>query len=155
MSTETTLWNWLKNARKEANSKNETHLLHINRVENILVSGMPDVELCHKGQQIWVELKVKAFPKRANTPIKIRFEPAQRPWIGRRTKAQGCAFVLLQLGKYPNRHFCIMSHKKSEYLEKGILLADLKKISDIYIENRISALELINKMRFLCLKSNS
>ncbi len=31
---------------------------HVNRVENIVGVGIPDVNICHNGIETWVELKV-------------------------------------------------------------------------------------------------
>jgi len=88
------LWGWL-NKTKRIFKKD----LHLNRIENSVMMGMADVEGCLKGIQFWIELKCEARPSNPRTKIKLRFEPAQLPWLNRRIEAGGRAFVLIQVGQ--------------------------------------------------------
>lgn len=90
---ETRLWGWLTKARKTMRSQ-----LHMTRIENSVGRGTADVEGCLNGTQFWIELKVYAKPARPSTKIKVLFELAQRPWLTRRIKAGGDAWVLVQVG---------------------------------------------------------
>lgn len=94
MSTrEASLWKWLKEGTRRHYPD-----LDLRRVENGVERGTPDVEGCWKGWQFWIELKCCDRPKDPDLPFKVRFEPAQLPWLRRRTRAGGSCWVLLQLG---------------------------------------------------------
>jgi hypothetical protein len=41
----------------------------IDRIENFLVIGMPDTNLCVEGTETWVEFKAPVEPKRATTAL--------------------------------------------------------------------------------------
>lgn len=109
---ESGLWRWLDGARYHYRQR-----LHMNRVENSVSSGMPDVEgILLKFSQFWIELKCCARPIRIDTLVRPKFRPAQLPWLRRRVAAGGRAFVLLQVGQ---------GHDASRYLiwgDKAILL---------------------------------
>ena len=76
MSRESSLWTWLSGARKRLKSQ-----LHMDRVENSVMKGMPDVEghLLDAGQ-FWMELKASERPVSPETPVrfKVRNREAQR-----------------------------------------------------------------------------
>lgn len=59
--------------------------------------GTPDVN-CTEG---WLELKkVRSWPKHSRTPLRVpHFKPEQRIWLRRRWRADGRAFLLLQVGR--------------------------------------------------------
>ncbi len=78
MTPEAKFWNWLKPHLKG----------HVQRIENSIERGTPDVNICHEGKEIWLELKV---PKSSNC-VDIRKE--QRVWAVRRSLAGGKVFVL-------------------------------------------------------------
>lgn len=93
-TAETNLWRWLSGARNHFGSS-----LHLQRVENSVGRGTPDVEGCLNGHSFWVELKVSESPSRAATSVKTGFEPQQIPWMVQRAKAGGAVFVLNQIGR--------------------------------------------------------
>lgn len=66
-------------------------------IENGISAGVPDLNYLHG----WIELKqVKAWPKRATTPLRLdHFTPQQRRWISRRHRAGGPVFVLLKVAR--------------------------------------------------------
>lgn len=68
------------------------------RVENLVGSGFPDVEGCFDGNSFYVELKGALRPARPNTPVRVKWQPGQKPWLSRRWAAGGSAFVLLRVG---------------------------------------------------------
>lgn len=65
-------------------------------VENPIRPGTPDVNYIEG----WIELKqIPAWPKRADTPVRIdHFTPQQRVWLHRRCLRGGRAHVLLLVG---------------------------------------------------------
>lgn len=91
---ESRLWQWLSDAPK----KFWRDQLDIQRVENGVALGVPDVEGCLQGESFWIELKTSDRPKRATTRIRARFEDWQVPWLRRRCRAGGKAFLLIQVG---------------------------------------------------------
>lgn len=60
---------------------------HVQRFENAIDRGTPDVNVCHQGIEVWIELKVVE-----NRMVKIRKE--QRVWGIRRWKAGGKVYLL-------------------------------------------------------------
>jgi hypothetical protein len=95
MTKEANLWLWLT---KPAGIPPRD--LHMDRVENYLVAGMPDVEgqLLGAGQ-FWIELKVcRATPRRESTPARFKTRKAQVEWLERRWNLGGNAWLLLQVG---------------------------------------------------------
>lgn len=60
------------------------------RVENKIAAGWPDVFILHNEKTTWIELKIeKKFPARIN------FEPAQPNWLCDYSKIGGRCFVFL------------------------------------------------------------
>lgn len=64
-------------------------------VENPCLPGTPDVNYIEG----WIELKwIRAWPKRADTPVKIsHYTKQQRVWAFRRRRAGGQCWLLLQV----------------------------------------------------------
>jgi Holliday junction resolvase len=60
---------------------------HLSRIENTAGSGIPDVNACRGGVEVWIELKI--FHGR-----RLYFRNSQRSWIFRRDAAGGQIFVL-------------------------------------------------------------
>ena len=73
--------------------------LHMERIENLIGIGTPDVNLCYKGREAWVELKLlREFPKRPTTTVKIpHFKAEQLYYLQQRTKAGGRAWLFVQV----------------------------------------------------------
>lgn len=118
---ETSLWKWLKNAKKHYTSD-----LAISRIENLAGSGTPDVEGHLSGfGQFWVELKVCDRPKRTTTALRPKIRPAQIAWITRRVKVGGNVWVLLQVEK--TRY--LVKGKHIRLLDTGINEEELGGIS--------------------------
>lgn len=63
---------------------------HLTRVENAITFGIPDVDLCYKGKQDWVELKIVKNGA-------ILFRPSQIAWYVRRIKiGKGDTFIFAE-----------------------------------------------------------
>ena len=60
------------------------------RLENLVGTGMPDVNGCLNGVEVWLELKHVA------SGFKIKFQPTQPAWILKRTLYGGRVFVLVR-----------------------------------------------------------
>lgn len=84
------LWKWLSKASKAAGPD-----LHMERIENSLSAGTPDVELCYKGRTAWIELKTAERPVRDGTPVRFPTRPEQVEWMNTRGKAGGACYWLL------------------------------------------------------------
>lgn len=68
------------------------------RVENLLVDGMPDVNCCIEGKEFWVENKEPKEPKRLSTPLfgsNHKFSQSQLNWFLAQRRAGGNAFAFI------------------------------------------------------------
>ena len=80
--TESYLWQQLRGSRPFSEAD-----IDLNRVENSVGNGAPDVEGCWLGKQVWIELKIFKGNR-------VHFRYSQRTWIKRREKAGGHCYVL-------------------------------------------------------------
>lgn len=76
----------------------------LDRIENSVSSGAPDVNGCLEGEDVWVELKAPTEPKRADTPLlgcsaNHELLITQQGWMKRQQQAGGIAFVLIRTDK--------------------------------------------------------
>jgi hypothetical protein len=95
MAFERNLAAWLRNGTKTLAAQRR---LHMCRVENSAGAGYPDIEGCFDGHCFHLELKGALRPARPETPVRVKFQPAQKPWLMRRWEAGGSCFVLLRVG---------------------------------------------------------
>ena len=63
--------------------------MHFSRIENISGSGVPDVNMCKDGREMWIELKIA----RGN---QVLFQPSQLAWITQHVACGGNVFVLVR-----------------------------------------------------------
>lgn len=98
MARESALWQRCATGAKAL--RHFGHLIDLQRVENVAVSGHPDVEGCLDGAQLWIELKSCMRPARADTPIRPKKRISQEIWHQTRADA-GCriAWILIQVGE--------------------------------------------------------
>lgn len=73
----------------------------LDRIENSISFGLPDVNGCLDGEDVWVELKAPKAPFRPTTPLLGRSgnHPlllTQINWYARQRQAGGIAFILLR-----------------------------------------------------------
>lgn len=67
--------------------------VHVQRIETGLTGkGVPDVNYCQKGKEIWIELK-------SIQGNKSQLSPFQIAWLHNRTKAGGNCYVLIKKKK--------------------------------------------------------
>jgi hypothetical protein len=97
------LWQWVKTQYKNAPSG-----AFIERVENSVGSGFPDVAGMYNGVPVMLELKTAGTPVRKTTGINIRSAslPGEIEWHKKYREAGGLSYMLLQVGK---RRFLIYS----------------------------------------------
>lgn len=93
--SESTLWTWLKGARKTEGSA-----LHIRRVENMTSTGDADVDGVYLGEDFAIELKAGKRPARDTSRIKHHaITEAQCEWHEARYDAGGASACLIQVGE--------------------------------------------------------
>jgi hypothetical protein len=70
----------------------------IDRIENVMVAGMPDVNFCIDGVEGWIEQKSPKEPKRKSTKLfgsNHKVSVDQSNWMKRQTTAGGKAYFLI------------------------------------------------------------
>lgn len=98
MALESALWERCKTGIKTLRALG--HRLDIQRLENSVGVGHPDVEGCIDGSQLWIELKSCARPARSDTMIRPKVRESQSIWHRGRTEAGGkIHWVLIQVGE--------------------------------------------------------
>ena len=74
----------------------------LDRVENVVGTGMPDVNFCSRGVECWIEMKSPKEPKRASTPLfgsNHKLSQDQKNWLLRQCRAGGFSYVLIATDK--------------------------------------------------------
>ena len=72
------------------------------RIENVMVLGMPDVNCCIHGNEFWIEIKSPKEPKRKTTKLfgsNHKLSQDQQNWFLRQANANGLGFVLICTNK--------------------------------------------------------
>ena len=94
--SEKSLWTFTRNGVK---SVVPSHELHIERIENGVALGTPDVNYCIRGQAGWIELKfLPEWPKRSTTLVRVdHFTKEQRIFLHNYSMAGGRCFVWVQV----------------------------------------------------------
>ena len=70
----------------------------IDRVENYVVDGMPDINMCIDGCEVWIEQKSPKEPARSTTPLfgsNHKVLQTQKNWFLRHTKSGGSCYFLI------------------------------------------------------------
>lgn len=107
MARENVLWKWLKRGSQKL------HEFHMERVENGVASGTPDVDGCWASNAFKLELK--RSPDRTDGMVQIKFRPLQMPWLRKFWSCGGNGWVLLAVGE---------GHNVKRFLIKGCDLTD-------------------------------
>ena len=74
----------------------------LDRVENVVVNGMPDINYCSEGVECWLEQKSPKEPKRTTTKLfgsNHKVSQDQMNWFMRQMKAEGNAYFLIVTDK--------------------------------------------------------
>lgn len=122
MPLEKNLWAWLRDQTKPLVA---AKILHMERIENSLRGGYPDVEGCYDSYGFHIELKVADRPKRATTRVAVKFQKKQKPWLRRRWAVGGSCWVLLQVGS---------AHQAKRYLISGYDCTQIGKVDESTLE---------------------
>ena len=91
-----------KVAYKTLREKMARGLDRIDRVENAMLTGMPDVNYCIGGREGWIEIKYPTEPVRASTPLfgsSHKLSQEQMNWLLRQHQAGGTAYILIVTDK--------------------------------------------------------
>lgn len=98
MARESELWSRLKIGAKALCWQG--HRVDLQRLENSVGVGHPDVEGCVDGGQVWIELKSVLRPAKTTSLIRPKKRPSQSIWHRQRSAA-GCKinWILLQVGE--------------------------------------------------------
>lgn len=85
------LWDWF--------DRRCGHLAHLQRIENRVGNGVPDVHVATFGWQGWIELKsLPAWPKKPSTPVRLQhWTPGQRAWARRHEYYAGHVGLLVEI----------------------------------------------------------
>ncbi len=126
VTREAGLWRWLKGARLELRGD-----LHIQRVENSVGSGAPDVEgqLRFAGQ-FWIELKSTVRPKR-DGPVRFKIRDSQVEWMRRRTAVGGKVWLLLQVGSGRSAQRYLVPGKYANIIQAGVTEVTLTQMCEV------------------------
>lgn len=139
---ETALWGWLKDHLKELRAYGLK--FDVQRVENAVAKGTPDVEGCIAGDTFWCELKV-AY-EMANDRLRVRITADQVRRALRREGAGGRSWVLVRVcGRTwrQNRHYLIAG-KDSEELLAPVSRTRLEELSAV--PSDAAAIELLKAL---------
>lgn len=93
---ESSAYKWLKDAICNSSSD------RIDRFENIVGVGNPDVNVCIDGAEFWIEIKAPKEPVKATTPLfgsNHKLSQDQKNWILRQLKANGNAYIFVATDK--------------------------------------------------------
>lgn len=123
-SRESSLWKWLSKA-----SLFYGPALHMNRIENKVMSGMPDVEGCLQEKQFWLELKCGDAPARETTKVNIRVEDSQVDFAKNRLNAGGACGFLVKIKKGNSYQVFLLHGACAEGLQKGLTLEEIRALS--------------------------
>lgn len=71
---------------------------HVQRIEDMFSVGVPDLNFCYRGLDVWLEGKFVKLPKKNNTKLNFGAKNesrllTQRNWLNKRLAAGGWAFV--------------------------------------------------------------
>lgn len=144
MARESGLWHWLSQARRYYGAA-----LHMQRIENFLAAGTPDVEGFLKlppsftqipgskislsagteivEGQFWLELKSSERPARPETPIrfKLKDREEQIEFMRHRWELGANAFWLLQVGSGHSRQLLLAAGDLGAKLQRGLTESEL------------------------------
>jgi hypothetical protein len=126
MALESALWKSLRQIMDPTRYPTFATRVHLERVENGVGEGFPDVDGFVRGWgPIQFELKSAARPVRSSTPIRFKVRPLQPPWNIRRWLAGGNNWWLLQVGE---------GHDRSVILAPGWLDIGALRLTESQIE---------------------
>lgn len=124
MSREVQLWDALSKAKYVLRES-----LHMDRIENLVTPGMPDVEgYLHKMGQFWFELKSEERPTNSETPVRFKMRPRQIEWLRHRWEIGGACFWLLQVGSGTRRRVYMLEGRHGAKIDFGLTEAQIAEL---------------------------
>jgi hypothetical protein len=70
---------------------------HLQRIEDALSTGIPDLNFCFDSIEVWIEVKYLAkLPVKRLTPVKIGLKQPQALWLSKRNRCGGNAFIVVR-----------------------------------------------------------
>lgn len=99
---------------------------HVQRIEDAVSAGIPDVNFCVHGREGWVEVKWRShWPRRPDTPVRTTLSAIQTMWIEDRRRAGGRAWVLLQV----ERDVFLVDGNEAGELRNGLTRDQLRAVA--------------------------
>lgn len=92
MAFEKSLWQWFRKGLRGQPG------LHMERIENLVGGGRPDINGCYDGVVFDIELK-RVHKLVHGTRVKVKFQPMQKPWLKKRWSVGGLSWLLIALGE--------------------------------------------------------
>lgn len=89
--SENTAWKWLRENLKGKGRR-------LQRIENIVGSGMPDINGCFNGREFWIEVKAPKEPKRPSTPLfgsNHKVSQEQKNWFMEQRQSGGRGYLFI------------------------------------------------------------
>jgi hypothetical protein len=139
MAREKSLWSWLSGAIK---APSLFERIDMNRIENAVMAGMPDVEGFVSGYgQFWLELKSSERPAKPSTPIrfKVKGREAQVEWLQKRWSLGGNAWLCLQVGSGGNRRLYLIPGCWAKKVYSGLTEDELQSLDFLKIIKPVPA----------------
>lgn len=99
----------------------------IDRIENLMVVGMPDINFCSEGTECWIELKSPLEPVRSSTKLfgsNHKLSQDQKNWFLRQRNAGGLCYILI----FSDKRILLIDGKHADKLN-DMTVAELVAVS--------------------------
>jgi hypothetical protein len=125
MAKESRLWAWLAKVRQAQSNQRP----FVERIENLVGKGTPDVHGTYGGSHFWIELKSAKRPARGTTPVRFPTRECQVEWHNDFSSAGGRSFWLVQVGEGAARSIYMIEGKHGPALHEGLTETELAAIN--------------------------
>lgn len=134
---EKSLWYWLRDGLKASGLRH-----HVQRVENSVKVGTPDVEGCVEGGlPFWIELKV-ATELKSRPQVRVETTAHQVFFATRRWEVGGNSWYLIRVGHHPRwAHYLVPGSLSEQLMDRPIPLEWLERYA--YVDPRSGPRELM------------
>lgn len=124
---ESALWGWLRDGLKGSGLRH-----HVQRVENSVKVGTPDVEGCIEGGlPFWIELKV-ATELKSRPQVRVETTAHQVFFATKRWQVGGNSWYLVRVGRHPSRaHFLVPGSLSEHLFDRAVDLAWLRGVAAV------------------------
>jgi hypothetical protein len=120
----------------------------LQRIENLVRNGMPDVNGCIRGKEFWCELKyLKSWPSRDGTVVTMpKYRKEQRIWFRRRGTAGATnIFMLIQVDE--TREYLLLDWKATVYQAGLTVRKILCEQAQLHVQGFFPTMELVCHLR--------